>query len=163
MPPTAATMERVARIALLLAGLSLVGMAVVQGWQVIARYALDSPTSWTEPVATVLLNLAMMLGAAAGVQAEAHFGFFIGVQAAPPRLKRFLLALTRLIIASIGGALAVWGTQLAMDGWEVRLAGAPLPQGILYLPVAVGGALMFLFAVSHLLGAAAPASTGGER
>jgi TRAP-type C4-dicarboxylate transport system permease small subunit len=156
-------MERVARVALLLAGAALVGMAVVQGWQVIARYLLDAPTSWTEPVATVLLNFAMMLGAAAGVQSEAHFGFFIGVQAAPPPLQRVLLALKRLVIAGLGGAMAVWGTQLAMDGWAVRLAGAPLPQGILYLPTALGGTLMFVFAVGQLLGAAAPAAAGSER
>lgn len=151
-------MQGLARVALSLAGAALVGMAMVQGWQVIARYVLDSPTRWTEPLATVLLNFAMMFGAAAGVHAESHFGFFIGVQAAPPRLRRALQAFSRLIIAGLGGAMAFWGVQLAVDGWGVRLAGAPLPQGILYLPVATGGTMMFVFAVGHLLSPPAPSA-----
>jgi TRAP-type C4-dicarboxylate transport system permease small subunit len=92
----------------------------------------------------------MMFGAAVGVRREAHFGFFVAVEHAPPRLRRALKALARLIVAAIGVLFAAWGSGLAIDGWDVPLAGANLPQGAVYLPIALGGALIALFSLEKL-------------
>jgi TRAP-type C4-dicarboxylate transport system permease small subunit len=137
--------------ALLLAALALVGITVVQSWQVFARYVLNDTPSWTEPVAILLMNTAMMFGAAFGVQRETHFGFFIGVHASPPPLRRLLLAASRLVQAGIGSLLAVWGLRLTLETWTVPLAGVALPQGATYLPIAAGGALIALFALELLM------------
>ncbi len=137
--------------ALLLAALALVGITVVQSWQVFARYVLNDSPSWTEPVAILLMNTAMMFGAAFGVQRETHFGFFIGVHASPRPLRRLLLAVSRLVQAGIGSLLAVWGLRLTLETWTVPLAGVALPQGATYLPIAFGGALIALFALELLV------------
>ena len=136
---------------LLLAALALIGITVVQSWQVFARYVLNDSPSWTEPVAILLMNTAMMFGAAFGVQRETHFGFFIGVHAAPPPLRRILLAASRLVQAGVGLLLALWGAKLTVETWSVPLAGVALPQGATFLPIAVGGALVALFALELLL------------
>src|SRR4051794_1448427 len=73
-------------------GAALVGMAGVEAWQVFARYVLNASPGWTEPLALLLLVTAMSLGAASGVRAGAHFGFFVAVHAAPVRLRRVLEA-----------------------------------------------------------------------
>jgi TRAP-type C4-dicarboxylate transport system permease small subunit len=138
------------RIALYGACLALVGLAIVEGWQVVARYVLNDSPSWTEPVALLLMSTAMMLGAAIGVRHDAHFGFFIAVQMAPRRLRRALRAFARLVCAAIGGLLAVWGSQLLADGWSVPMAGAPLPQGVVFAPLAIGGALITIFSLEKL-------------
>ena len=52
-------------------------------------------------------------------------------------------------IAAIGATLAWWGTRLLLDGLDVRMAGAALPQSIGYLPLALGGLLMVVFALLH--------------
>jgi TRAP-type C4-dicarboxylate transport system permease small subunit len=137
--------------ALLLAALALIGITAVQSWQVFARYVLNDSPSWTEPVAILLMNTAMMFGAAFGVQRQTHFGFFIGVHAAPPPLRRILLATSRLVQAGVGVLLALWGTKLAVETWSVPLAGVALPQGVTFLPIAVGGVLVALFALELLL------------
>lgn len=143
--------DRLAHYALLIAALSLVGITLVQSWQVFARYVLNDSPSWTEPCAILLMNTAMMFGAAFSVQRESHFGFFIGVHAAPPALRRILLALSRLVQAGVGALLAVWGLRLALETWSVPIAGVALPQGASYLPIATGGALMALFAIELLV------------
>jgi TRAP-type C4-dicarboxylate transport system permease small subunit len=97
------------------------------------------------------MSTVMMLGAAVGTRNDAHFGFFIAVEAAPPQARRVLLALARLIAAAIGLLLAVWGGELLIDSWAVPMAGAPLPQGLVFLPFSVGGALIALFAIERLL------------
>jgi TRAP-type C4-dicarboxylate transport system permease small subunit len=137
--------------ALLLAALALIGITAVQSWQVFARYVLNDSPSWTEPVAILLMNTAMMFGAAFGVQRETHFGFFIGVHAARPPLRRILLAASRLVQAGVGLLLALWGMKLTVETWSVPLAGVALPQGATYLPIAVGGMLVSLFALELLL------------
>ncbi|HVH35911.1 MAG TPA: TRAP transporter small permease subunit, partial [Tahibacter sp.] len=67
-------LPRAARAALLAAGMALVSLAAVQAWQVIARYVLNDSPGWTEPLALLLLNTAMSLGAAAAVQQRQRFG-----------------------------------------------------------------------------------------
>ncbi len=148
-----------ARLAAVIAGVSLVGMAIVEGWQVYARYVLNDSPSWTEPVALLLMSTVMMVGAALGTRNDAHFGFFIAVEHTPVRLRRILLAIARLIAAAIGLMLSVWGGRLLVDGWSVSMAGAPLPQGIVFLPFCVGGALIVVFAIERLI--TSPASRTG--
>ncbi|TWI05790.1 TRAP-type C4-dicarboxylate transport system permease small subunit [Luteimonas cucumeris] len=151
--------SQLARLSTWIAGLALVAMAAVQAWQVFARYVLNASPDWTEPVALLLLNFAMMFGAAVGVHAESHFGFFIARQAAPPRIGRALLAFNRALIAMVGALLAWWGAWLAADSWEVPMAGARIPEGMFYLPLCLGGALMASFALQHLF-AGKPSAQG---
>jgi TRAP-type C4-dicarboxylate transport system permease small subunit len=137
--------------ALGVAAVSLVLLALVELWQVFARYLLNDSPSWTEPVALLCMNTAMMLGAAAGVHAQRHFGFFIGVAAAPPAVRRLLLAFSRCVQVAVGLLLAGWGLHLVIDTWDVPLAGIAVPQGASYLPLCLGGVLIALFAADLLL------------
>jgi len=154
--------EKLAGIATAGAGVSLLGLVIVQAWQVFARYVLNNSPSWTEPVTLLLLSTAMSLGAAAGVQAHRHFGFYLLVDGLPMRWKRILRAFASLLVAVIGTVIATWAARLLLDGIDIRMAGAALPQSIIYLPLAVGGALMAVFAVGQLYALSRPAPVVGE-
>jgi len=146
---------------MLVAGAALVGMAATEAWQVFARYVLNDSPGWTEPVALLLLNTAMSLGAAAGVRSWSHFGFFILVEHVPQRVRRALQALACLVVAAIGAGVAIWGTELLLDGIDIPAAGSVLPQSAVFLPMAIGGALMLVFALERLFTPAAPVSVQG--
>ncbi len=139
------------RAAIVVACVALVGMAIVQGWQVFARYVLNDSPSWTEPLALLCMSTTMMLGAATGVRASRHFGFYILVETASSGVRNVLLAMARLVSAAIGVMLALWGAQMMLESWDYSIAGAPLPQGIVYLPLCVGGALIALFSMEHFV------------
>ncbi|MCR6686101.1 TRAP transporter small permease [Pseudoxanthomonas sp.] len=139
----------VANLAIGTAVAALLGLVVVQGWQVFARYVINDSPSWTEPVTLLLLATAMSLGAAAGVHTNRHFGFFLLHDHVKPGVRRALDVVVPLVIAAIGAFLAYWGALLLVDGLHIKAAGAELPQSINYLPLAVGGALMVLFAVNR--------------
>jgi TRAP-type C4-dicarboxylate transport system permease small subunit len=145
-------LARVQRIALGTAGAALFGVAAVQAWQVFARYVLNDSPGWTEPVALLLLATAMSLAAGAAVRSRSHFGFYVLVEASRPRVARALRALSDGAIAMVGGVIATYGALLLVDGWSVRMAGAPLPQGLPFLPLALGGSLMAVFALERLFG-----------
>jgi TRAP-type C4-dicarboxylate transport system permease small subunit len=143
-------MDAAATGTLVLAGAAIVGMACVEGWQVFARYVLNRSPSWTEPVALLLMTTAMMLGAALGVRAQRHFGFFMLVESARPSVRRALQAFANAIAAIMGVLLAGWGGEMAIDSWGYAAPGTPLPQGAAHLPLCLGGLLIALFALERI-------------
>lgn len=150
-PVDDSVLGRVQRVALGIAGAALVGVAAVQAWQVIARYVLNDSPGWTEPVALLLLATAMSLAAGAAVRSRSHFGFYVLVESARPRMARALRLLSDVATAAVGGTLATCGVMLLVDGWAVTMAGTSLPQGLPFLPLALGGALMTVFAIERML------------
>ena len=140
-----------AHAALATACCALVALAIVELWQVVARYVLDSPAAWTEPVALLLLKVALMLAAAVGVRQETHFRFALGVEAAGP-LSGALVAFGRLATAAIGAVIAVSSASLMLATWELKAPGAPIPTGVNFVPFVVGGTLIALFALERLRG-----------
>ena len=148
--PLQSAMAKLARLSVAVAALSLLGLVLVQGWQVIARYVLNDSPSWTEPVTVLLLSTTMSFGAAAGVYERRHFAFNLLADALPAPARRVLHAVVQLVVALIGAFVAGWGMLLFADGLGIRTAGAALPQSANYLPLAIGGALMTLFALARL-------------
>ena len=144
-------MKALARAVIGIAGVALVAMAGIQAWQVFARYVLNDPPSWTEPLALLCMSTTMMFGAAAGVHASRHFGFFIVVEHARPQLRRLMQLVARLIATAVGVLFALWGGEMMLDAWDYRVAGAPLPQGIMFLPLCLGGVLIAIFSIEQLI------------
>src|SRR5688500_518437 len=133
--PMNRALDIVARATVVIAGASIVGMACVEGWQVFARYVLNDSPSWTEPVALLFMSTTMMFGAAIGVRMNRHFGFFILVESSRAPVRRALQLFARLIAIAIGVMLFLWGGEMMIDAWDYSIAGAPLPQGMVYLPL----------------------------
>ena len=144
-------MKALARATIGIACVALVAMAGIQAWQVFARYVLNDPPSWTEPLALLCMSTTMMFGAAAGVHAGRHFGFFIVVEHARPQLRRLMQLVARLIATAVGVLFALWGGEMMLDAWDYRVAGAPLPQGIMFLPLCLGGVLIAIFSIEQLI------------
>jgi len=153
IPPTAPQrlLNVIADVAIYIAVIALLGLVVVQGWQVFARYVINDSPSWTEPVTLLLLATAMSLGAATGVHTRRHFGFFLLAAHMGPGLRRAVDVFAALVVA-----------VLLMDGLDIKAAGANLPQSINYLPLSIGGALMAIFAVNQMALAVRPADAVAE-
>ncbi len=146
-----AALDKLAALLQIIAGAALLGMVVVEAWQVVARYVLNDSPSWTEPVALLMMSTTMMLGAAVCVRSEAHFGFYILTESSSPPVSKALRFTARSIVAVIGLVLATYGARLMVDSWWFNMAGVSLPQGVSYLPMAVGGAAMVLFALERIV------------
>jgi TRAP-type C4-dicarboxylate transport system permease small subunit len=153
-------LNKLSNATLALAGVALVGVAIVEGWQVFARYVLNDSPSWTEPVALLLMSTTMMCGAAVGVRGNRHFGFFILGEMATPTIRRGLTLFAQTIIALVGVLFVVAGIRLVAESWNFPMAGAPLPQGIVYLPICIGGALIAIFSIERMV---ARASAGAQQ
>lgn len=137
--------------ATMLAAIGMVGMSLAEGWQVFARYVLNDSPGWTEPLTLLFMTTTALMGAAVAVRRETHFRFIALAQVAPPRVQAALAALSRLVVLAIGAALAIWGWDLMADNWSVAMPGTALPEGLNYLPLSLGGALIALFALERLV------------
>ena len=140
-----------ARATMIIAGLSLCALVLVLAWQVFGRYVLNDSPGWTEPVALTLMSVAALFGAAIAVRLESHFNFPTLVEMSPRPMRAALKALARLISLAFGAALAGYGGFLMLDAWEVPMAGAPLPEGVSYIGLCGGGALIALFSLERLI------------
>ena len=139
------------RAALWASAVGLVLMTLFVAWQVFARYVLNSSPSWTEPASLLLMSWFILLGSAVGVRQRDHLGFEIGLHFAPPGLRFVMLLVTEVLVAGFGAAMAWYGFELASETWSANMAGISIPQGMDYLPLAFGGALIALFSLEKLV------------
>lgn len=144
-PATHPVTARLGSLALGLAALSLAGLVFTQLWQVIGRYLFNVTPGWTETISILLMNAAMMFGAAGGVQAGAHFGFTLGIDQLPPSASRVMHLLGQILVGILGLAISLYGLRLMAGTWAVKVAGAPLPQGLVYAPLFLGGLMIAVF------------------
>lgn len=148
---TTRVLDGLALMAMGLAGTALVAMALIQAWQVFARYVLNDSPGWTEPLALLLMSFAVMLGASVAVRRESHFAFQSLQHALPARVQWLMKSISRLIAAASGAGLMVLGGTLMIDDWPVAMAGAPLPAGLKFAALGVGGGLILIFSLERLL------------
>ena len=139
------------RAALWISGIGLVLMTAFVAWQVFGRYVLNQSPSWTEPAALLLMSWFILLGSAVGVRDGNHLGFEIALHHAPQGLRQIMLAVTEILVMIFGGAMAWYGTSLAVETWSALMPGLPIPQGFDYVPLAVGGVLIALFSLEKLV------------
>ena len=134
----------------LLMGLSVLNVV----WQVFTRYALRSPSSYTEELARYLLIWVGLLGAAYAMGRGMH----LAIDLVPSHLReagrrRLRIAAGLLVLAFAlsgmvyGGARLVWLTFALGQ----RSAALRIPLGCVYLAIPIAGLLMGFYAVAGIL------------
>ena len=116
--------------------------------QVFTRYVTESPFIWTEEVARYLFVWITLIGAAAAVRANGHFGLDILRRYAPP-LRTLLGAATTLVVAAFL-ALLFW-TGISETRQAATQISPALQVGMqwAYLALPVGAALALWHVLAH--------------
>lgn len=128
---------------------TLVALVVVTFAQVVFRYLLQAPLSWSEEVARFLLMWLAALSAAYAFKIRAHFALRFVVDRFSARWKR---AVVTLMNATVIVFLAVFAYQSFRFMLEVRGMEAPATQISMAIPYSsafVGSALMLYYAVRN--------------
>ncbi|THH36671.1 TRAP transporter small permease [Aliishimia ponticola] len=132
-------------------GTSLVFLTVIFGWLVFGRYVLNATPTWVEQAALLLVMVIAFLGAAVGIHENTHLSVTLLRTSSPPRFKTLLIVLTDLILAGFGGLMLWYGAQLTMFKWGSMIPLIHLPEGLRSLPLTIGGGLVMLFSLGHLI------------
>ena len=139
-------------------------MVVTVSWQVATRYLLNSPSSYTEELATYLLIWISLLGAAYALRVRAHLGIDIVVRRLGERRRRAakVAAYGAIIVFSLvtlvfGGG---WLVYVTLDLNQLSAA-FQLPIGYVYTVLPLSGLLITYYSVLALCEARKPHSSGG--
>lgn len=144
----------------LLAGLMAASVVNVV-WQVLTRYMLRNPSSYTEELARYLLVWIGLLGAAYA----AGRGMHLAVDLLPAYLtgapRRGLEIAIHLCAFLFGLGVMVWGGGRLV--WMTLYVGQKsaamrVPLGYVYLAIPIAGLLMAFFALAGIFGAGPPPS-----
>ena len=144
-------LDAIALVCRVLTGVALVVLTVIFGWLVFGRYVLNSTPTWVEQVALLLVMLIAFLGAAVGVHDNTHLSVSILRTSVPARLRTVFVVITDVVMAGFGGLMCWYGAQLTMFKWGSMIPLIQLPEGLRSLPLTVGGGLILLFSIGHLV------------
>ncbi|WP_299678790.1 TRAP transporter small permease [uncultured Roseobacter sp.] len=144
-------LDAIAALCRLITGLSLVTLTVIFGWLVFGRYVLNATPTWVEQAALLLVMTIAFLGAAVGIHESTHLSVTAFRSIVPRWMRTVFVVTTDLLLAGFGLLLLWQGTKLTLFKWGSMIPLIQLPEGLRSLPLTVGGGLILLFTVGHLL------------
>jgi TRAP-type C4-dicarboxylate transport system permease small subunit len=152
-------MDALYLICVVVAGTALVMISAVIPWGVYTRYVLNSAASWPEPTAVLLTIWLTFFGAAACYRLRFHMNVSFFVKLMPTFWQRFFDAMAEIAMVAMSIFMTVWGAKLVIVTWNNSIADFPeLSVGVTYLPIPLGGAILFLFVIERILCGTSPAS-----
>ncbi len=125
----------------------LVALVTVTFSQVVFRYLLQAPLSWSEELARFLLMWMASLSAAYAFKTRSHFALRFVVDRFNPSMQRAIGTFVTLLVV---GFLAVFAWQSLKFTIEVRNMSAPATQMSLAVPYSsalVGSVLMLYYVI----------------
>lgn len=123
-------------------------------WGVFTRYLLDSPSRWTEEVATFLLVWVSFLGAAVTFDRQEHLGVDYFVKKLDSAAQLILKIVVQFVVLAFVGAAMIYGGYVLVS--ETLKAGQLTPaleikMGYVYLAVPVSGLFIMLSCLERIV------------
>jgi TRAP-type C4-dicarboxylate transport system permease small subunit len=121
-------------------------------WQVIARYLLNAPPSWTEELANMLLVWVALLGASLAFVRHSHLGVDILVNKLNDHHRTVADLVTYSLIAFFALSILIYGgSMLVLGTFENRQISPALqiPRGYAYSILPLSGFFIFMFSVGE--------------
>ena len=122
-------------------------LSCVVGWEVFARYVLQSGQFWAEEFCLVAMMWAALLGAAACLWTDSHVRVTIILSLFPAKLRMWILTLTDAIVLWFTFMIfkeSLFLIQRTMGG---EMSALRIPIGTTYYVLPLSAFLMFLFTV----------------
>jgi TRAP-type C4-dicarboxylate transport system permease small subunit len=123
-------------------------------WQVFSRYALNSPSRFTDELARYMMIWIGLLGAAYVSGERGHIAIdLFSKNKSPEAQKNIRSLISMLIIAFALTVLIIGGSWLVYTRFilEVTSAALKVPMALVYLALPLSGILIIYFEVVHLL------------
>lgn len=135
-----------------LAGISFLAMVILTCWQVIARYLLKNPSTWSEELVSYLFAWASLLGAALVTCERGHMNIPILVERCGKQGRKILECLSELIAFIFSAVILLYGgiqiSSLAMGQMTSSLG---IAVGFFYLVLPLCGILNMIFTVLNMI------------
>lgn len=144
-------LDALAALCRLITGFSMVFLTVIFGWLVFGRYVLNATPTWVEQAALLLVMVIAFLGAAVGIHENTHLAVSTFRVMGPKWFRTACVVATDILLAGFGALMFWYGWDLTAFKWGSMIPLIALPEGLRSLPLTVGGALIFVFTLGHML------------
>ncbi|MEH6548818.1 MAG: TRAP transporter small permease [Pseudomonadales bacterium] len=154
MSTTLRTIGQVDRAIQILLCLLMVFLVIDVSWQVVTRFILPEPSSYTEEIARFLLIWIGLLGAAHAYRSRMHLGIDIISEKLQGRSKTTATLFVYLVCAVFAIAvLIIGGLNLVLLTLELKQASASLGvrMGLVYLCLPLSGLLIVLYTLEMVI------------
>lgn len=135
-----------------LAGVSFILMVVLTCWQVLTRYVLGNPSSWSEELVAYLFAWMALLGASLVVGERGHMNIPLLVEKVNPGMRKMLCILAEVIAGVFAAVILVYGgmqiTNLAMGQMTSSLGVA---MGVFYTVMPISGVLNVIYSIVNIV------------
>ena len=123
-------------------------LTVVVTWQVIARYIMTNPSSWTEELARFMLVWVSILGAAYVSGKREHIAIDILQQRMKPaKRRRFQILVDSIIILFALFVFVIGGINLVEITLHQISSAMRIPLGYVYAIIPFSGILIIVYAL----------------
>lgn len=133
----------------------LMGAMVVDvTWQVVSRFLLRAPSSFTEELAGFLLIWIGLMGAAYGVRTRAHLAVDLLVVRLRAPVRRLVAIVSYTLVALFAGSvMLIGGIQLAQLALQLDNISAAMGirVGYVYLALPLAGILIVVFCIEAIV------------
>ncbi|MCV6824017.1 MULTISPECIES: TRAP transporter small permease [Halocynthiibacter] len=151
MTPIDKVLDGIALLCRVITGVSIVVLTVIFGWLVFGRYVLNATPTWVEQAALLLVMVITFLGAAVGVHEHTHLSVAAFRTAAPRWLRMIFVVCSDIGMLVFGLLMLIYGAKLTAFKWGSMIPLIDLPEGLRSLPLTIGGGLIMLFSLAHLV------------
>jgi TRAP-type C4-dicarboxylate transport system permease small subunit len=122
-------------------------LSCVVGWEVFARYVLQSGQFWAEEFCLVAMMWAALLGAAACLWTDSHVRVTIILSLFPAKLRMWILTLTDAIVLWFTFVIFKESLFLIERTMGGQMSALRIPIGVTYYVLPLSAVLMFIFTV----------------
>ena len=142
----------ITRILNALSGISFLAMVILTCWQVITRYILQNPSTWSEELVGYLFAWMSLLGASLVTSERGHMNIPVIVERFNTNTQKALNCLGELIAFLFSAVILVFGgmqiTSLAMGQMTSSLG---VPIGVFYIVLPLCGVLNMIYTVMNMI------------
>lgn len=144
-------MHRIDRTVRVIVSTMILVFTVVILVSIFFRYVLNDSLVWSEQVCRYLYVWMVMLGMPIVYRAKGNVAFDLFYNKFSTRIKHLFHVITDLLIACFSGFLALQGLKYTILKGSTIITGINLPQGYLYVSQTIGGVIMILFVIEHII------------
>lgn len=135
-----------------LAGISFIAMVILTCWQVLTRYVLKNPSTWSEELVGYLFAWMSLLGASIVTCERGHMNIPIIVEKFGEKAQKGLNCFGEVVAFLFSAVILVFGgikiTTLAMGQMTSSLG---VPIGIFYIVLPLCGILNMIYTVLNIV------------
>lgn len=126
-------------------------MAFIIAAQVISRYLIESPLTWSEELGRYTFVWMSFLGMAAAVKHGSHVALDILVKKLTGVSQKVLVQINNFLVLFFGGCLTYSGFNLVKLGMRQKSPTLKLPMQYVYIIIPIAGIVLLYFVLSSVI------------